>query len=431
MNPAPLRARRPRTSLSALALAAVVALLATLAPAPAGAAITNQVLTGTAGVTQVKGVDGLVESGMTSASFLSTPDTGQTASNALADVDVAGLVHATAVSTKISTTSVTGGKKIDSTAHLANLSLLGGRIVVNAVDTTSTVSIVDGIATPSGGTRLAGISIAGTTLPIDIGKNFTVDLPGIARVTLNYSQGANTSDATAVQSNAGILVTLLSAIGTHPAGTTILVTPTQASAGLPNTPLGVGIGGSGYTTQVSANVLGLVNVISGPTARATMPPGGTAGKDVTNNTVGVNVPQVLTTGLLSNTVNGSVAPTASRSTVTSKVAAVNVLNGLIRADAVVSKAEAYKAAGQPIELRPSATLVNLVIAGQAIPVTVAPNTTLNVAGLGQVVLNQQVRTATGLTVRALVVKVGTAGLGLPLGTTVELGVANAWVGSQG
>jgi hypothetical protein len=428
---APTRRAFTRGALAGL-LSAAVASAAVLVPASsANAAITNQTLVGSAGATYVSAVGGVVTSGLTSASHLNTTETGRTRSNSAADLAVAGLATTDAVSTQVTTSAITGGKRVDSTARVTNVDVLSGVVTADAVETTSTVSVVDGIATPTGGTTFVGLQVAGQAIPVDVKKNLTINVPGVAKVVVNASTGTQLSDATARQRSVGLQVTLLTDVGNNAAGTTVLIAPTTAAALTPNQSIGEPVGGIGYSTRVFSKVDGAVRVYSGPTAAAAMPAGGTAGKDVTNSTVGVKLKTVLNTGVLTSTVNGSRTPLASRSTVTSEATDVNLLAGLITADAVTARGQAAKAVDQPVQLAARSQFVNLVIAGRPIPVEVGANTEVTVPGLVKVTLNQQIRTATGVTVRGLDVEVIGAGLGLPVGSKIEVATANAWVVSRG
>ncbi len=71
------------------------------------------------------------------------------------------------------------------------------------------------------------------------------------------------------------------------------------------------------------------------------------------------------------------------------------------------------------------TTVNLVVAGQTIPLNVGPNTRIDVLGLGEVVVNRQVQSTTNRQnlIQALYIKLDTARAGLPVGAVIEVGVA--------
>ena len=72
-------------------------------------------------------------------------------------------------------------------ARTANVRLLGGLITADAVETdVSTVGRADGSIVFTGSTKLVGIKIAGVDLPAKIPKNYSVTIPGVANVSLNY-----------------------------------------------------------------------------------------------------------------------------------------------------------------------------------------------------------------------------------------------------
>jgi hypothetical protein len=363
----PLGTRRPATRGAALAfLASAVASTAVLLPAtPAQAAVTNQNLVGSAAGTQVVVLGGVVESGPTAASGLSTPYAGKTSRNSIASVRVAGLASTGVLSTRVATSTITGGKRISSTARVDGLRLLGGLVKATAVESTSTVSVVNGIATPSSAAKFVDLTVAETTIPLNVSRNFTVEIPGVAKVVINKAVGRQLSDNTARENGAGIEITLLEALAGRSAGTVVQVAPTSAAAALPAASLGAPVGGGAYATRITTNVGDAVQVTSGPTGLATMPVGGTAAKNVTNNTAGVHLDTLADAGAVSGTVNGSRTQAASRSTVTSHVAAVQLLGGLIKADAVTALAQASKSATGSVVLSGQSKLVNLTIGGLA------------------------------------------------------------------
>jgi len=73
-------------------------------------------------------------------------------------------------------------------------------------------------------------------------------------------------------------------------------------------------------------------------------------------------------------------------------------------------------------------LVNLVIAGQHIPVNVAPNTLINIAGIAKIYINQQVVQHDRVGIIGLRVILSTAKYGLPIGADVQVAVATATIG---
>ncbi len=109
---------------------------------------------------------------------------------------------------------------------------------------------------------------------------------------------------------------------------------------------------------------------------------------------------------------------------------VNVLSGLITANevkaAVTSRITLFKATSTN-----NSKFTNLVVAGKQISGTPAPNTTINLVGLGVVILNEQVGPVdqadyTSIAVTAIDVKVTTQNsFGLPIGTHILIAHAES------
>jgi hypothetical protein len=113
--------------------------------------------------------------------------------------------------------------------------------------------------------------------------------------------------------------------------------------------------------------------------------------------------------------------------VNSELAGINVLNGLITADAISAGVVVKKKKSKKVTTRLGSQLLNLTVAGNAIPVNVAPNTKMDLAGVGTLVLNEQVKAGWGGYVRALHLTLTTAQYGLPVGAEIDVGVALGWV----
>lgn len=415
----------PRNLLRIVTVATVGALTATaLVSQPVAADNVPLLYRGSASSTYITALDGTVVSGPTTATGLQTTQVPFSSSNDQVDADVlSGVLKAKALSTSSATSKTAdGGSQVQSISKAAGVSLLKGLIKLNAVTTTSTVSVDShGLASFEGHTNLLGLVINGRNIPIDVAKNTAITIPGIAKVTLNQTKGENTSDFGAKVQSAGITVELLKARQTLASGTTILVTPTEAAIAPNITTEGPTLAGTAYALKASIKVGKAVKVLAGPFAAQYVAPGGTAGKDVDQNTVKAKLSPILTAGVVGTTVNGSRTPTLSRVTVEAHAAKVNLLGGAVMLDAITSTATASRSASasQPT-VSGDTSIVNLRLAGKPINIKAEPNTTIDVAGLGTIILNQQFRTLNGLVVRGLVVVLSTKKLGLPIGTEVEL-----------
>lgn len=154
----------------------------------------------------------------------------------------------------------------------------------------------------------------------------------------------------------------------------------------------------------------------GPLVSAQVPCTGSGG--VASQVAGTNgLPALLgSLGAVTSTGSGDRNGMESTATTTSEVASLNLLGGLITADAVGSQAVATSDdGGATVSTAGSgATLANLVIAGIEIDASTPPNTQITLPGIGYVTINEQYTFPVGIDVRALSIRV-TAGnlLGLP------------------
>jgi uncharacterized repeat protein (TIGR01451 family) len=139
--------------------------------------------------------------------------------------------------------------------------------------------------------------------------------------------------------------------------------------------------GGAFGEQVQLTTL-LGTISSGPTPAVTLPPGGggpfTAALARTGLLFlfGADVLDVRTQG---GRVGSDIVVTSS-----ADVAKATILGGTIRAEGIHSDCRADLSGAQG-----TTRLARLVIAGQTITVAPAPNTTLNIPGVGQVILNEQ------------------------------------------
>lgn len=174
-----------------------------------------------------------------------------------------------------------------------------------------------------------------------------------------------------------------------------------------------------------------VNVMSAPTAVVICPAGGTSGAQIENATARAVLPGIVQARGLGNIADATVTSRKTVATMTAKIAAVDLLGGLITLDAVTSTARVVKIKGKGLRKTGNAKIVGLTIGGRPIDIGVGPNTVIKVPGLVKVIINEHTqlkrRPYNGIAVRALHV------IALPgapddiAGIDIELGVAAAWV----
>lgn len=185
--------------------------------------------------------------------------------------------------------------------------------------------------------------------------------------------------------------------------------------------------GEAYGSRVSVGRL----VRSGPSAPVYLGCTTTSGLHKTNSTAAVNAAPVLTSGTVTSTASTSSSPTKSQTSAT--VQGANLLSGLVTATAVRSvSATTHTSTGFHTSAA-GTTFTNLIIAGVPFSVHVAPNTRVDIARFGHVILNEQTMSSgpssASLTVNAIHLVVDrTNALGVPVGTNAVVAHASSGLG---
>jgi hypothetical protein len=414
-----------------VAAAAVVGALV-VAPSAAGA-VTFRHMLGFAGGTAVQALGTTVESDLTSESSVDTVTPGAGETNTALTASVPSVATVGAVNTGANSDALDdGGVQVVTSAQTAGVNLLGGAIQARAVTTTDVATVHGNNTTDySVHTEFVGLKISGLTIPLTVPKNFHLTIPNVANVVLNasFASAGPAGSGALMTEGAGVYISLLKARGDNPAGTVIFVNPTYSAISTvspTNTPT---IGGYAYGSKITAKAGNLLNAESGPTARISLPINGTGGVVKHNTTATVSIPSVLTASAVTDYAQGVKAATGSRSysTMTTQLANVNLLGGLITADALTGIAHVETTPGGGTTSTATTSFVNLSIAGRKIPVTISPNTVINLANVGTVTVREQSKNDSQAQVTLLDIKISTASYGLPAGAEVRVGVAAAWV----
>lgn len=189
--------------------------------------------------------------------------------------------------------------------------------------------------------------------------------------------------------------------------------------------------GNAFATNSNIKV-GLIGVALGNTAFIPCPCTGTNGDTLSSS---VNS---LTAGVGGNILNGATAistvHTAETTTAkivrnSSTIQALNLLNGLITADALMAVANTTATDSAVISDADGSTFANLKIAGVPVAVNVAPNTTVRLPGIGNVTLKKTVTVGNGTTASSIVVEMISINVtlansfGLPVGAQIVVGHA--------
>lgn len=155
----------------------------------------------------------------------------------------------------------------------------------------------------------------------------------------------------------------------------------------------------------------------------------TAGVHKTDTVASVNGAPVISTGVVNTTADTSLSNGTQKSITSADVHQVNLLAGLITSDEVKSvSTTTHDANGFSVSAAGS-SFVNLVIGTQVINGTPAPNTEIALAGIGRVVLNEQISRirsdSASLTVNMIHVFVTVTNPIVPVGTEIIIAHAKS------
>ncbi|RNL64829.1 hypothetical protein EFK50_02230 [Nocardioides marmoriginsengisoli] len=423
--------RRLVSVLSATALVATASLAA--AAAPVSAATQVWTYSGTAGGTQINALGTMISSGLTATSNLTDSVLPNSNQSGVAGVNVAGLVSVGAVTTGNQAESFAGnGVKMTSSAKIAGINLLNGAIKVDAIESASWVTASNATSTGAdldGGTSttFARLTIAGKAYPLTLPANTKITIPGLAEVVINESTVTKSVPGKTVRTIGNALhITLLKKQGAAPAGAEIKLNPTQALI-VPTGPSdALPVGGFAYGTFIGIGAGDSIKVLAQPTGMVSLPSNGTQGTPYTNEIAGVNIPKIAVVGAVQTSVNASTVPGFADVATGAQLAKINLLGGIIKADAVGVTTHVRKTTGDNVS-EAQLNFVNLVIAGKKIPINVKPNTLINVFNVGQVWINQQNVQPGYSSIVGLRIILSTKRFGLPIGADIQVAVSASYV----
>ncbi len=409
----------------------LVALTAVTFTAPSAEAATPRYnYVGFAGGTLVRAANQSVVSDLTSQSYVAGIKVPNSASNQVADVHVGDVANTAEVETSEKVVKYDGGVRLKSYARTANVDLLDGLVTADAVITRTTTTAIPGEKmTTSAKTRFVGLHIIGVDLPVDIPKNFKVSIDGVATIVLN-GQETERKDGITSTTGYGVKIVLLSAFESLGLKSVVFLNPTFAGIA-PEVPVdaprlaGYAFGSRVYTTASSE-----IQIDSGRTANVSTPPGGTNDVEISNSTAYVNLPNVVDLGGVYSTSRSFTDSNLGRVSNMNEIAGVNLLNGLIRADAIKVRATARRK-NNVFEGQQTMKFVNLVIAGNEIPIDVSPNTTISIGDIAKVTINKRYKGKQYVGITGIRVKLLQPRGQIPAGAIIEISQALAWVTPNG
>lgn len=418
-----------RRLVSLLSASALVASAGIAAVAPSANAADPQKYTyqGSAGGTQITALGTTISSGLTASSNLADSVIPNQTSVQVASVKVADLVDVGAVTSGQKAEASGDGVKITSGVKIAGISLLGGAIKADAIESTSFASASSAGLDGGTSTTFVRLTIGGKAYPLNVPPNTKVEIPGLVEVVINETRVDKSVPGKTIRTQGTALhLTLLKQQGQAPAGAEIKLNPTQALIVPTGDAVASAVGGFSYATFAGVQVGNDIKVLAQPTGIVMLPSTGTNGQETSNTIVGANIPSVAEIGAITTKANAKTIVGYSDVSTGARLAKINLLGGLITADAVDVTAAVRKSAGDNFATAQT-NFVHLVIAGKKIPIDVDPNTQIYILGIGQVYVNQQLTKPGYSAVVGLRVTLSTKKFGLPIGADVHVAVASAYV----
>ncbi|MGJ3189214.1 choice-of-anchor P family protein [Paenarthrobacter sp. FR1] len=397
---------------------------------PALAATTPaQVTTGFSGSaygSYIFNTDKTLTSGPTASSSIScTGATGKTSSNTAAALTVPAVGNVGAATTSVKTLLTTTGKRIESKSTINGTTLLGGLITAGAITSESSADKnTAGAFSGTNKTTIADLKVLGIAVGANPGANTVLDLAvplvgSVGKITLNGQEKRLVNGTYQVSTTALRVEVLKAGLPGLKIGTDIRLGVSTANLTAPQSGY---LAGMGFSTR-AVLASGILN--AGPTALAYAKCGGGTNNA---NTAGATIPGILSAGASSTATTGTLTP-QPKVTVTDTLAGLNLLNGAITADAIKAETSATRAAtASTVTLTDTSTFTNLKVAGlPAINASVAPNTVVQVAGLGQVTLHKVSKSSTSIIVVMIDVVLNQPLGALPTGSRIQIGYSSTGV----
>ncbi len=334
------------------------------------------------------------------------------------------LVTGGAVNTNVSSAPQTA----QAIADTANISLLAGLITAQEMKAVSTTTIDSSgnFHVSSAGTIFSNLIVLGHVYNGSVPANTRINLPLLGYVVLNeQTSSIGTSMANLAINMIHIHVTSLNLLHLQ-IGTEVIVS--SVNSGLIHVYAPGILTGESFGTQVIGPLLA-----SSPTAPEILPCVGTGGAVLTNSLNGVNLPSILNTGTVTDTVESNLTPSMSTGQNNSTVQGLNLLNGLVTVNVIHAQVNASIYDQLTYVLNGSDTFVGISVAGHPeINDSVPTNTSVPIAGLGTLYLKRIINNRPvkdGVEVRSVELVINqTNTFGLPIGLDVIIGDAQIQLG---
>ena len=297
------------------------------------------------------------------------------------------------ISTSVVTNETSSSKTARSITTAQNMRLLDGLITLDAVEAVATTHAkANSIISTTLGSRFINLRISGMLIAsANIAPNTRIDLPGVGYVILRevVQAGDNVTRGFITTNMLHVKVTNKNNPLGLPAGLDVIAG--RAMTGFVRSSLQVALGSYAFAATAKTNIAAIQDQI-GNLDGSWVGCEGTGGVTRVSAVNTVNVIGILSLGSGETTAFGNRTSTAAKARLTTTLQNINLLGGRITLDAVTGVAESRFEAGRGQSNTTGSRFVNLRIqginGGQPLS-TVAPNTKLNIPGVGTVILYEQ------------------------------------------
>jgi hypothetical protein len=233
----------------------------------------------------------------------------------------------------------------------------------------------------TGTTTLVGARVLGEPLAANPAPNTTIALAGLGSLTLNEQRGRTTytdgrSDITVTVT--AIHLRLNSALTGKG---DIVVAQAHCDVGPPSEGAGGPLSGAAFGERIRVLAPIGTKVSSGPLPTVSLP--GTGGGPITRSAATVSQPGLLSTGAMTVSTEGTTTPSLFSHS-SAEVAGADIAEGAVTADAIRSECQSTTDGSSG-----TTTLLGAEVFGETISAEPAPNTAIDLAGLGTLILNEQ------------------------------------------
>ncbi len=315
-----------------------------------------------------------------------------------------------AVTGSVNTSAATALNSATGTSDVHDVNLLVGMIVGSEVKAVSTTFKDNtGLHVSGTGSKLVGLVVAGMPQSSAPAPNTTINLLGVGEQIVTGTSATKGLTVNMIH----VYVTVANTLGGGsgiPVGTQIIVA--DAHSGLSQIGGPASLDGNAFGTKVTGTLI---------KSSATAPVGvGCQGNSlITASQLGINLPlNLLTTGTISDTAQGSVASGKSSSQTTASIQTANLLNAQANASTTNGMTFNFSASGS--------SFGSLSVSGfPGITAGVSANTQVTLAGIGTLYLKRVIQTSNNIEVRMIELVLTSSYMGLPTGTHIYVGDASA------